>query len=69
VQILGSQFIGNGNARDPGGQEHALYVGVALNFLLPYALNGVGHHFHQQGRECDRHSGARWCHRLPIVEP
>jgi hypothetical protein len=28
VQILNSQFIGNGNSTDRAGQEHALYVGT-----------------------------------------
>jgi hypothetical protein len=34
VQIINSQFLGNGNITDPGGQEHALYVGDAASLLV-----------------------------------
>jgi hypothetical protein len=46
VQILNSQFINNGNPSDPGGQEHALYVGDALSLLVSGSLfcgTAIGH--------------------------
>jgi hypothetical protein len=46
VQILNSQFIGNGNPTDPNGQEHALYVNDALSLLVNNSLfcdTALGH--------------------------